>query len=187
MSSYTPENFPLNELEPVEAPNPWPIRAISLLLVVQTLGIFVGVAQLQAQIDWERALQTETPSPRTVDTALFVTVFAVVAVLLAITALALFFQRRGAWLAAMILQGILLFICLYLYFMTRSYLRNSAWTYIIMGYSALIVLYLNTTDVRTAFLARTRAIEADDLAAFSLSEGLDAASIRGKHDERSTS
>jgi hypothetical protein len=74
-----------------------------------------------------------------------------VILLLVVTAAAFLLYRRFAWLLAMTLQGLILLRCLILYFATSSHLRSSSWIHLIMLYSIILVLYLNTTDIRLAF------------------------------------
>jgi hypothetical protein len=135
-------------------PNLWPVRAISLLLVVQALGLFGVNAWLLTGVDWEREFAYVFLSLTALDTLSFSTMFTVIAVVALFTAFAFFLRRRSAWLVAMTLQGVILFCCLWIYFLTTSHLRASPVIYLIMLYSILLVLYLNTTDVRQAFAVR---------------------------------
>jgi hypothetical protein len=58
------------------------------------------------------------------------------------------FKRESGWLLAMLLQGLILLYCLVLYF-TRD--PEPFWVYVPMGYSLVMVLYLNSFGVRAAF------------------------------------
>lgn len=155
------------------APNPWPIRAISLLLAVQAFGLAGVILSFVRQVDWDNEL-VAAPSPKAVDTFLFGAGYGAVAIALLLTAASFYFQRRNAWIIAIALQGLALGFALWIYFGTTSHFRRSPWLYAIMAYSVILVLYLNTADVRTAFLARTPSPR--DLAAYRRAEGLTASS-----------
>jgi hypothetical protein len=127
------------------------VRAISLLLIVQALGLIGINAWLLSGIDWEQEFAFVFLSLTALDTLSFSTMFTLIAVVAFFTAFAFSLRRRSAWLVAMTLQGVILFCCLWIYFLTASHLRASLFIYLIMLYSILLVLYLNTTDVRQAF------------------------------------
>jgi hypothetical protein len=143
-------------LNPTPQPNLWPVRAISLLLIVQALGLIGINAWLLSGIDWEREFAFVFLSLTALDTLSFSTMFTLIAVVSFFTAFAFFLRRRSAWLVAMTIQGAILFCCLWIYFLTTSHLRASLFIYLIMLYSILLVLYLNTTDVRQAFWRMAR-------------------------------
>ncbi|RIK42940.1 MAG: hypothetical protein DCC55_07260 [Chloroflexi bacterium] len=151
------------------APNPWPIRAISLLMAVQALCLAGVIVYFVRQVDWDNEL-IAVPSPMAVDTFLFTAGYGIIAVMLLMTATSFYFQRRSAWVIAIALQGLALGFALWIYFGTTSHFRQSPWLYVIMAYSVILVLYLNTADVRTAFLARTPTPR--DLAEYRRAEGL---------------
>jgi hypothetical protein len=158
-------------IEPtLAAPNPWPIRAISLLLAGQAVGLAALALHFLAKNDWESELAAAELSTKALDSALFALAYTPVAVALFFNAIAFSFRRRSAWLTAMSLQGVILLMALWLYFGTTSYLRQSPWLYALMAYAVVLVLYLNTADVRKAFLARTP--DRVDVAAFERAEGL---------------
>jgi hypothetical protein len=62
----------------------------------------------------------------------------------------LWWGQRGAWLQAMLAQGILLIFCL------TSYVahRGERYIYLLMLTCIVLVLYLNTYDVRVSFTGR---------------------------------
>jgi hypothetical protein len=66
------------------------------------------------------------------------------------TAMGLWLGQRSAWLRAMISQGILLIFCL------SSYVadRGERFIYLLMLTCIVLVLYLNTYDVRLSFNSR---------------------------------
>ena len=127
----------------------WPLRAISLLLFLQMLWLCGITAYFAQQIDWEQELADP------------MAVVAPLAVLLLVTAVGFFFRRRFAWHFAMTAQGIMLLGSLTIYFFTVSHLRDSHLLYLSMLYCILMVLYLNTSDVRMAF--HVRYVKIDDV------------------------
>ncbi len=134
----------------------WPVRIIALLLFLQAFLISGVTIYFVQQIDWERELEDIILSIRALDIVMWVATLAPIILLLLITSLAFLLYRRFAWLLAMTLQGLILLRCLILYFGTNSQMRNSAWIHLIMLYSVILVLYLNTTDIRLAFTTEQR-------------------------------
>lgn len=129
----------------------WTIRVISLLLCVQAGLLGATALSFWVSVDWQEELEDVMPSVRALD-ILFLGGFLIpVAVVEAITAAQLWMAMRGAWLRAMIVQGILLIFCLSSY-VSRS---DQPFIYIFMLTAIVIVLYLNTNDVRLAFTTRS--------------------------------
>ncbi len=151
--------------------NPLPIRAITLLLGLQTLGLISMLFYFFNRVDWDAELNAAAPSRLASDTTLLLTLFAPIAAGLVIVTLAFFWQRRSAWVMTMVLQGSSLFCCLWLYFMTDSFLRDSRWLYIQIASSVILVLYLNTADVRTAFLSRPTPVDPNEFTDLQTAEG----------------
>ncbi len=132
----------------------WPLRAISLLLFLQMVGLCLITAYYLQQIDWEQELYDTMPSIAALDIMVWTAVVVPLVILLFITAIGFFFRRSFAWHSAMTLQGLMLLSCLTIYFLTNSVLRSSHLLYFSMLYCILMVLYLNTSDVRMAFHVR---------------------------------
>ncbi len=139
----------------------WPLRAISLLLFLQMLWLCGITAYFAQQIDWEQELADPMLSVTALDVIVWMAVVAPLAVLLLVTAVGFFFRRRFAWHFAMTAQGIMLLGSLTIYFFTVSHLRDSHLLYLSMLYCILMVLYLNTSDVRMAF--HVRYVKIDDV------------------------
>lgn len=128
----------------------WTIRVISLLLMVQAGLLGATALSFGLSVDWQEELEDVMPSVRALD-ILFLGGFLIpLALVELMTAFQLWFAQRGAWLRAMIVQGILLIFCLSSY-VSRT---DQPFIYIFMLTAIVIVLYLNTNDVRLAFTAR---------------------------------
>jgi len=140
-----------------ETPNVmWPVRVIGLLLFLQAFLISGVTIYFVQQIDWERELEDIMLSLSALDMVMWAATLAPIILLLLVTSMAFLAYRRFAWLLAMTLQGLILLRCLILYFASNSAIRNSPWVHLIMLYSLILVLYLNTTDIRLAFTTEHR-------------------------------
>ncbi|MEZ4859998.1 MAG: hypothetical protein R3C14_01765 [Caldilineaceae bacterium] len=137
----------------------WPLRIIGLLLLIQASSVLALSLFFSRQIDWQRELADSILSIAALDIIAWDIVVAPLIILLIITAIGFFFQRAFAWLFAMTLQGVMLLGCLSIYFLTNSYLRNSHFIYLTMVYCIMMVLYLNSSDVRIAFQVKKRTRE----------------------------
>ena len=123
-----------------------PVRAIGLLLILQVLGLMgLGVYEF-AQIDWQQ-LRSEAPQQAIEAAALFL--FVPPAVMTLLSALSFLLLRRRGWLLAAIAQGLSLGICLWLYSDFQP-----VYVYPIMAYCILMILYLNSQEVRMLFHPR---------------------------------
>lgn len=140
----------------------WPLRVISLLLFLQMMGLLVITGYFLEQIDWEQELVDPMLSIAALDVIVWTAVVAPLGLLLLITTIGFFFRRSFAWHSAMTLQGVMLLGCLTIYFFTDSHLRHSHLLYFSMLYCILMVLYLNTSDVRMAFHVRQIKIDIDE-------------------------
>lgn len=125
-----------------------PVRAIGLLLILEVVGLvglglyeFYGVL---SRIDWER-VRPEAVTPEVVEAAAVV-LFVPPAIMMILSAMGFLFMRRKGWLLAAISQGLCLVICLWLYTQIRP-----NYVYPIMAYCVLVILYLNSQDVRAVF------------------------------------
>lgn len=121
------------------------VRAVGLLLVVQVAGLAgLGLYEF-ALVDWRGISLRSRLSEQVIEAAAFV-VFGPAAVLMVLSALGFLFMRRKGWLTAAIAQGLCLAACLWLYSLYEPF-----YVYPIMVYCVLMVLYLNSQGVRTAF------------------------------------
>jgi hypothetical protein len=124
-----------------------PIRAVGLLLILQVICL-VGLGAYEfVQVDWQR-VRLEVP-PQQVIEVLALVLFAPSAVLTLLSALSFLLLRRKGWILAAIGQGLSLVVCLWLYSQLQPW-----YVYPIMAYCALMILYLNSHDVRTVFHPR---------------------------------
>jgi hypothetical protein len=121
-----------------------PVRIIGLLLILEAAGLSGLGAYEFLQVDW-RQLGPEIPQGQALE-ALTLALFVPPAVLTLISALSFLFLRRRGWLLAAIAQGLNLGICLWLYSEFAPY-----YVYPIMAYCVLMILYLNSNDVRVVF------------------------------------
>jgi hypothetical protein len=99
------------------------------------------------QVDWQR-VRLEVP-PQQVIEVLALVLFAPSAVLTLLSSLSFLLLRRKGWILAAIGQGLSLAVCLWLYSQLQPW-----YVYPIMAYCALMILYLNSHDVRTMFHPR---------------------------------
>jgi phosphoglycerol transferase MdoB-like AlkP superfamily enzyme len=123
------------------------VRAIGLLLILEVLGLAgLGVYEF-AQVDWQQ-LRPEAPSQQAIE-VLALLLFVPPAVMTLLSALSFLLLRRRGWLLAAIAQGVSLGICLWLYSEFQP-----VYVYPIMAYCILMILYLNSQDVRVVFHPR---------------------------------
>ena len=122
-----------------------PVRVIGLLLILEVIGL-VGIGAYEfLQVDWQRVRFEGEPSRQVIEAAAFV-LFAPPAVLTLLSALSFLLLRRRGWLLAAIAQGLSVAVCLWLYSQFQP-----VYVYPIMAYCVLMILYLNSQDVRVVF------------------------------------
>ena len=125
-----------------------PVRMIGLLLILEVVGV-VGLGAYEfLQVDWRRVRFEEEPSRQVIEAAAFV-FFAPPVVLTLLSALSFLLLRRRGWLLAAIAQGLSVAVCLWLYSAFQP-----GYVYPIMAYCVLMILYLNSNDVRVVFHPR---------------------------------
>jgi hypothetical protein len=84
------------------------------------------------------------------DVGRYKSLFNPIGALIALSAIAYFFRFRSGWLVALLLEGVVLYVCLSLYFGNQFI----PLIYPIMLYGIFMVLFLNSGAVRKAFLPR---------------------------------
>ena len=125
-----------------------PIRVVGLLLILQVIGL-VGLAAYEVvQVDWQRVQAEAAPPPQVLEVLAFA-LFVPSAVMTLLSALSFLLLRRKGWLLAAIGQGLGLAVCLWLYSQFQPW-----YVYPIMAYCTIMILYLNSQDVRTMFHPR---------------------------------
>ena len=122
-----------------------PIRAIGLLLILEVVGLLALGAYEFTRVDWQRINPEVLPSQYVREVAAFA-VFAPSAVLTLLSGLSFLLLRRRGWLLAAIAQGLCLAACLWLYTLFQP-----GYVYPIMAYCIVMILYLNSHDVRVVF------------------------------------
>ena len=130
-----------------------PIRLIGLLLMAQAIGLLSLGAYEFVRLDWQRIGIGATPPPQAIEVLAFI-LFAPSAVLTLLSALSFLLLRRKGWILAALGQGLGLAVCLWLYSQLQPY-----YVYPIMAYCTLMILYLNSHDVRTRFHPRREPAE----------------------------
>jgi hypothetical protein len=118
---------------------------VGLLLVLQVIGLAGLAAYELLQVDLQR-LRPEVPSSQQVLEVLAFVLFVPSSVMTLISALSFLLLRRKGWILAAIGQGLSLAVCLWLYSQFQPW-----YVYPIMAYCTLMILYLNSQDVRTLF------------------------------------
>jgi hypothetical protein len=128
---------------------------LGVLLILQVVAL-VGIGvHLFTSIDWDRIAalandQAQTlPKPlelRLEEAILFVVFFLPPAVLSLLAGLSFVLLRRRGWLLASVAQGLILLACLFFFPDPRP-----RFAYPIIAYCILMVLYLNSQEVRTVF------------------------------------
>ena len=125
-----------------------PIRVIGLLLFLQLVGLAGLGAYEFVQVDW-RGVRLDATPPQQVIEVLAFALFVPSAVLTLLSALSFLLLRRKGWLLAAIGQGLSVAVCLWLYSELQAW-----YVYPIMAYCTLMILYLNSHDVRMMFHPR---------------------------------
>ena len=120
---------------------------IGVLLILEVIGLVALGGYEFLQVRW-RGIDLESLQHQAVEVAVFA-LFVPSAVLTLLSALSFLFLRRRGWLLAAIAQGLSLAVCLWLYSLFQP-----GYVYPIMAYCVLMILYLNSQDVRVVFRPR---------------------------------
>ncbi len=123
------------------------VKVIGVLLILEVIGLVAIGAFEFWQIHW-RGINLEGTRHDAVEMAVFA-LFIPSGVLTLMSAFSFLVMRRRGWLLAAIAQGLSLAVSLWLY----SWFQPN-YVYPIMAYCILMILYLNSHDVRVAFLPR---------------------------------
>lgn len=122
----------------------WPLTMIGVLLFFEAAGLVTAGTLNFTAVAFEAALPSQLTSWGTSLSVLFL----LISPLALVAGIGFLRLWSGAWLAAMLLQGLSLAVCLAIYL----YLPESPfYLFLGMAYSTLMVLYLNSHGVRTSF------------------------------------
>jgi uncharacterized membrane protein YqhA len=122
------------------------VKVIGVLLILEVIGL-VAIGGFEFfQLHW-RVLNLEGSRHNDVEVAVYA-LFIPSGVLTLMSAFSFLFMRRRGWLLAAIAQGLSLAVSLWLY----SWFQPG-YVYPIMAYCVLMILYLNSHDVRVVFLS----------------------------------
>jgi hypothetical protein len=145
-------------VEPQRQKSRGPAWVAGALLILQGVSLMGIGLYFFGRVDWDRALVVTNGQGQihvqTVDgpwlkpleqAALFAIYFLPLAVLLLLAGLSFLIFRRRGWLLAITAQSLILLACLFAYPDPRP-----GFTYPIIAYCILLVLYLNSRGVRTA-------------------------------------
>jgi hypothetical protein len=159
--SYWPEIMLMAELR--QRISYWQVRVVGALLILQGVGLIGLGVYFFGRVDWDRALVTSGQGQIHVQTidepllelleqaVLFAIFFLPSAVLLLLSGLSFLVVRRWGWLLATTAQSLILLVCLFAYPDPRP-----SFTYPFIAYCILMVLYLNSRSVRTAFHSKEK-------------------------------
>jgi hypothetical protein len=152
-----------------------PIRAVGLLLILQAIVLVGFIAYGLLQVDWQQ-LRTDSQqglvveiqpdssqqlegsvleAARAIGVAILFSPSVVLAILGALGFL--LFSHRG-WLLASLAQTLSLGACLELYY--ESFWEKPGFIYPVMLYCILMILYLNSSEVRVVFHSRRKPAKA---------------------------
>lgn len=141
-----PTHVPADHAPIYQPAHRWQVRIISLLLVVEALGLGAIVAFLLTRIDWTREFQDILVSADTVDS--LITGFWAGALILVLLAAAVGFalRRTVGWQLAMIAQGLTLAAALLLYFINQPW-----YVYPVLAYAIVMTLTINSAEIRLTY------------------------------------
>jgi hypothetical protein len=123
------------------------VKVIGVLLSLEVVVLVVIGGFEFSQVHW-RGLELESQQHQAAEVAVYA-LFVPSGILTLMSALSFLFMRRRGWLLAAIAQGLSLAVSLWLYTWFRP-----GYVYPIMAYCVLMILYLNSYEVRVIFLPR---------------------------------
>lgn len=150
-----------------------PIRAVGLLLILQAIGLVGLLAYGLLQVDWQQVrsdsqqgleveIQPDSSQQEGEEESGLVAARAIGAAILFLPSIVLailgalgflIFSRRG-WLLASLAQTLSLGACMELYY--GSVWEKPGFVYPVMLYCVLMILYLNSSEVRVVFHSRRK-------------------------------
>lgn len=134
-------------------PRPGLVTAVGGLLGVQAIGfVLFALSQFLLASPWQSLLPPlgqlilSHLHFNLINPFILGAIFGALALFALIAAVGFLVLWRGAWLIAIFVQGLSLLIALIGYVETHS-----PYTYLIMGYSSLLVFYLHYSDIQVIF------------------------------------
>lgn len=129
----------------------WMIRAVGVLLLLQSFWLAGTSIAKGGPFVWPlgETVLGGTLAPDQTATLTLGLPLTALATLGVLGAIGFLFMLSFGWVVAMILQGLTMFYCLSLYLQEKP-----SFVYPIMLYCIVMVLYLNSFDVRAAFRSR---------------------------------
>ena len=129
----------------------WSIRLITILLAIQAGFIaYLSLDQLAEQqwqiVNGQPVIDEETLTADQLLALETAILFIPLTLYAGVAALSFFFLLRIGWLLALMMQSLTLAACLMLYFR-----EGPSFIYVVMLYAILMVLYLNSFEVRVLF------------------------------------
>jgi hypothetical protein len=146
MTSAADKNPPQSPTLLTAEERPWPVKALTVLLFVQSVGLLTLAVYNFITLDLGQALVTETLIALLFGTAAGSLAFSALSLLALVAALGFFGLWRTAWLNGMVVQGLMLFIALVMYFQGER-----LYTFVMMVYGIFMVIYLHHPDVQATF------------------------------------
>ena len=122
------------------------VKVIGVLLILEVVGLVLNGVREFSQVYW-RGLELGSRHYEAAEVAVYA-LFIPSGVLTLMSAFSFLFMRRKGWLLAAMAQGLSLAVSLWLY----SWFQPG-YVYPIMAYCVLMILYLNSNDVRVVFLS----------------------------------
>lgn len=125
---------------------PWPVKALTVLLFVQSIGLLVLAIHSFITLDLGGAPAAETLLALLFGAAAGSLALSALSLLALVAAMGFFGLWRTAWLNGMVVQGLMLFIALVIYFRGERF-----YTFLMMFYGIFMVVYLHHPDVQATF------------------------------------
>jgi hypothetical protein len=122
------------------------VKVIGVLLILEVIGLVLNGVREFSQVYW-RGLELGSRHYEAAEVAVYA-LFIPSGILTLMSAFSFLVMRRKGWLLAAMAQGLSLAVSLWLY----SWFQPD-YVYPIMAYCVLMILYLNSHDVRVVFLS----------------------------------
>ena len=123
------------------------VKVIGVLLILEVIGLVLNGVREFSQVYW-RGLELGSRHYEAAEVAVYA-LFIPSGILTLMSAFSFLVMRRKGWLLAAMAQGLSLAVSLWLY----SWFQPG-YVYPIMAYCVLMILYLNSNEVRVVFLSR---------------------------------